>query len=64
MISEDGRDEIVSAVERRRVMLERELLTAPYECRAKIAKDIESCRSLLVKLENSPCKPPSSTTIH
>jgi hypothetical protein len=64
MISEDGRDLIADAVEQRRVMLEREPLNAPYERRAEIAKDIECCRSLLLKLEQSPCRPPADTTIH
>jgi hypothetical protein len=64
MISEDGRDLIADAVEQRRIMLERKLLNAPYECRAEIAKDIEGCRSLLLKLEQSPCRPPAGTTIH
>jgi hypothetical protein len=64
MISEDGRDLMADAVEQRRIKLERELLNAPYECRAEIAKDIECCRSLLLQLEQSPCGPPAGTTIH
>jgi hypothetical protein len=54
MISEEGRDPIVDAVEQRKLMLERELLAAADERRAEIANDIEACRSLLVKLEQSP----------
>jgi hypothetical protein len=64
MISEDGRDLIVDAVAQRKIKLEREILTAPYERYAEIAADIESCRSLLVQLEQSPCSPPAGTTIH
>jgi hypothetical protein len=64
MISEDARDEIVSAVEQRKVKLERDLINAPHECRAEIAKDIECCRSLLLQLEQSPCMPPAGATIH
>ena len=64
MIREDERDEIAEAVEQQKTMLERHLLTVPDECRAEIAKDIECCRSLLVKLAESPCRPPAGTTIH
>jgi hypothetical protein len=58
MISEDGRDEIVSAVERRKIKLERELVTAPYE---GLAEDIQACRRLLVMLAESPCRPRRSS---
>jgi hypothetical protein len=64
MISNEGRDEIAEAVEQRKLMLERQLSTAPYERRAQIAEDIEACRSLLKELEQSPCGPPTGTTIN
>jgi hypothetical protein len=64
MIAEDARDLIADAVEQRKIKLERELLNAPCECRAEIAKDIECCRSLLLQLEQSPCMPPADATIH
>lgn len=64
MISEDGRDLIADAVEQRKIDLERQILTAPYERYVEIAKDIECCRSLLVKLAESPCRPPAGATIH
>jgi len=64
MVSEEGRDLIADAVEQRKRKLERELLNAPHDCREEIAKDIECCRSLLLKLEQSPCGPPAGTTIH
>jgi hypothetical protein len=64
MISEDGRDLIADAVEQRKIKLEREILTAPYERHAEIASDIECCRSLLVQLGESPCRPAAGTTIH
>jgi hypothetical protein len=58
MIAEDARDLIADAVEQRKVKLERELANAPYERREEIAMDIEACRSLLLQLEQSPCRPP------
>lgn len=64
MIAEDERDLIADAVELRKTMLERQLSTASDECRAKIAKDIEACRSLLLQLEQSPCRPSAGATIH
>jgi hypothetical protein len=64
MISEDGRDLIADAVEQRKIELEREILTAPYERYAEIAKDIECCRNLLVRLEQSSCRPAAGTVIH
>jgi hypothetical protein len=45
MISEDGRDLIADAVEQRKIELEREILTTPYERYAEIASDIEACSS-------------------
>jgi hypothetical protein len=58
MISEEGRDPIVDAVEQRKIELEREFLVAAGKRRgkrlAKIASDIEACRTLLVRLEQSP----------
>jgi hypothetical protein len=47
MISEEARDKIADALEQRRLMLEERLVTAPPDCRAQIAADIEACRSLL-----------------
>jgi hypothetical protein len=41
MTSEEAGDEIVSAVVRRKIKLERELVTASPECSARIAEDIQ-----------------------
>jgi hypothetical protein len=64
MIREEERDEIADAVLQRKLMLERELLAAAGERRAEIALDIEACRSLLSKLEESPRRPAAGATIH
>jgi hypothetical protein len=48
-----SKDAILSAVEERKLMLERKLVTTPPECRAEIVEDIEACQSLLVRLEEN-----------
>ena len=55
MITEDGRDEIFAAVEQRKLMLERQLVTTPPECRAEIVEDIGACRSLLAQVAALDC---------
>jgi hypothetical protein len=50
LTSKEAEDAILSAVEERKLMLERKLVTTPPECRAEIVEDIEACGSLLVKI--------------
>jgi hypothetical protein len=62
--SEEAEDAILSALEERKLMLERKLVTTPPECRAEIVEDIEACRSLLVQLEENSPRRHDRTTVH
>ena len=51
MTDEKAMAAIKNALEERKLMLERKLVTTPPECRAAIVEDIGACRSLLARVD-------------